>query len=83
MIKKSMQNRTQIGSKIDLFLDPLWRCLATSILGRFLGQFGVHFGIILGSKIGLKAIGKIIKKMIEKKSRKTLQAVQETWPVVP
>ena len=66
-----MKNRIQIDSQINLFLDPLWRCLATSILGRFWGRFGVHFGTILGSKIGLKAIGKIIKKMIEKKSRKT------------
>ena len=69
MVKKTMQNRSQIDSKIDLILDPLWRCLATSILGRFWGRFGVHFGNILGSKIGLKAIGKIINKMIEKKSR--------------
>ena len=69
MIKKSMKNRTKNDSQIDLFLDPLWRCLATSILGRFWGRFGVHFGTILGSKIGLKAIGKIIKKMIGKKSR--------------
>ena len=57
-----MQNRTQNGSQIDLFLEPLWRCLATSILGRFWGRFGVHFGTILGSRIGLKAIGKFIKK---------------------
>ena len=64
-----MQNGAQIGSKIDLFLDPLWRCLATSILGRFWGRFGVPFGTILESKIGLKAIGKNIKKMVGKKSR--------------
>ena len=48
MIKTSMQNRIQIDSKINVFLDPLWRCLATSILGRFWVRFGVHFGAILG-----------------------------------
>ena len=78
MIKKSMENHTQINSQIDLFLDPLWRCLATSILGRFWGRFGVHFGAILGLKIGLKAIGKIIKKMIGKKSCKNPQATRKT-----
>ena len=73
-----MKNRTQNESQIDLFLDPLWRCLATSILGRYWGPFGVHFGTILGSKIGLKAIVKNIKKMIEKKSRNPASDLRKT-----
>ena len=82
MIKQSMQNGAHIDSKIDLFLDPLWRCLATSILGRLWGRVGVQFGIIWGSKIGLKGIGKNSKKR-SKKVTQEIRALQETWPVVP
>ena len=71
MIKKSMQHRTKHDSKINLFLDTLWRCPTTSIWGRFWGRFGIHFGSILGLKIGLKAIRKKFKKMVEKKSRRS------------